>query len=248
VAVEFEDDFVGHELDRSRWLPHYLPAWSSLEATAARYTIADSVLELRIDEDQPLWLAGDHAPLRVSGIQSGNHSGPVGSTLAQQTYAPGAEVREQQAEFWGHLPFRQRLVMRARMTLSPRSMAAWWLVGRELAPEESGELCVFEVFGDAVVPGESAAVGSGTHTFRDPELPEDFLAPRIRIDVTQWHEYSVDWTSSGAVFRVDGDVIRSVPVTPGYPLQHMIAVFDFPDRGLPFDPARLEVDWLRAGD
>ena len=81
LRLVFEDDFDGAELDPDVWLPHYLPAWSSRAATAARYEIRDSCLHLTIPPDQGLWCADDHTPpLRVSGIQSGNFSGPIGST------------------------------------------------------------------------------------------------------------------------------------------------------------------------
>ena len=84
--------------------------------------------------------------------------------------------------------------MRARMTLSPRSMAAWWMVGFEDRPERCAEICVFEVFGDAVEPGRSAAVGMGLHPFRDPAVTDDFAAPRLPIDVAAFHDYAVRWT------------------------------------------------------
>ena len=62
-------------------------------------------------------------------------------------------VREAQESLFGWTPQYGRLEMRARMDLSPRSMAAWWLVGLEDQPDRCGELCVFEVFGDTVTPG-----------------------------------------------------------------------------------------------
>jgi len=34
--LEFEDPFEGDALDAGRWLPHYLPHWSSGDRTAAR--------------------------------------------------------------------------------------------------------------------------------------------------------------------------------------------------------------------
>ena len=37
--LEFEDTFDGDSLDLTRWLPHYLPQWSSREASAARYEV-----------------------------------------------------------------------------------------------------------------------------------------------------------------------------------------------------------------
>ena len=226
---DFVDDFAGTDLDTSVWVPHYLPQWSSRAASAATYAVRDSALHLTIPVDQGLWCPGEHDPLRVSGVQSGVFSGPAGSVLGQQPPWEGAVVREAQESLWGWTPQFGRLEMRARMDLSPRSMAAWWLVGLEDEPDRCGELCVFEVFGDTVTTG-SAAVGMGVHAFRDPALTEDFTAPVLDLDVTQFHTYAVDWTADRAVFLVDGEPVRTVDGTPAYPMQSMIAVFDFPDR------------------
>ncbi|WP_116451581.1 glycoside hydrolase family 16 protein [Blastococcus litoris] len=248
----FADEFDGTALDRSVWLPHYLPAWSSRAATAATYHVGEGCLRLSIPRDQGLWLPGEHEPpLRVSGVQSGNFSGPAGSTTGQQPWRDGAVVREEQETFWGWTPDHGRLEMRARAELTPRSMAAWWMVGLEDVPEHSAEICVFEVFGDAVEPGVSAAVGMGLHAFRDPATPEDFAAVRLPIDVAEFHTYAVDWTPERAEFSVDGEVVRSCPQPPAYPVQMMVAVFDFPDRAPEADDDAvplLVVDHLRGSE
>jgi hypothetical protein len=248
-AGDFCDDFDGPGLDRDVWVPHYLPQWSSRAATAAHHEVRDSCLRLYLPEDAPLWCPDDHPPLRVSGIQSGVFSGPVGSTVGQQPVRPGAVVREEQPAQWGWTPRYGVLEMRARATVTPRSMVAWWLVGLEDAPERCGELCVMEVFGDAVDRVEGAAVGAGTHPFRDPRLVEDFAAPRPGIDVSQWHTYAVDWRPDGAAFSVDGVPVRRVEVTPDYPVQALLAVFDFPEKAVPGEPhvvPELVVDWIRG--
>jgi hypothetical protein len=99
------------------------------------------------------------------------------------------------------------------------------------------------------VPGESAAVGMGLHPFRDPGVVEDFAAPRLPLDVAGFHTYAVDWTAERADFLVDGAVVRSTPRPPWYPVQMMVAVFDFPDRSAGDDAElvpELVVDWLRG--
>lgn len=222
------DDFDAPQLDRSVWLPHYLPAWSSLAETRASYLIHDSRLELSIPPDQGLWCPDEHQPpLRVSGMQTGNFSGPVGSTLGQQPFRDGLLVREAQEEFRGCLVDRGTVGMRASLYLSPRSMASLWLVGFEDEPERSGELCVMEVFGRDVEEDE-ALVGMGFHAFRDPRLAEDFERIRLPIDVTEPHAYEAHWDGDEATFRVDGRVVRILDAPPQYPLQLMLAVFDFP--------------------
>ena len=251
MRLVFEDDFDGDELDPAVWVPHYLPAWSSRAATAATYELRDSCLHLSIPPEQGDWLPGEHEPrLRVSGIQSGSFSGPVGSTVGQQPWRDGAVVREEQPELWGWTPDHGRLEMRARGVVTPRSMVAWWMVGRETEPEQCAEICVFEIFGDAVEPG-SIAVGMGLHAFRDPDTPEDFEAVRLPIDVAAFHTYAVDWTPERAEFSVDGTVVRSCPRPPAYPMQMMVAVFDFPDRSTGGDDdavPRLVVDHLRGAE
>lgn len=50
--LEFEDTFDGDELDRGRWIAHYLPHWSVWERSAARYEIGGGSLRLLIEADQ----------------------------------------------------------------------------------------------------------------------------------------------------------------------------------------------------
>jgi hypothetical protein len=251
----FEEHFDAPALDETVWLPHYLPAWSSRAATRATYEIRDSCLVLSIPPEQGLWLPGEHTPpLRVSGIQSGNLSGPVGSTTGQQPWREGAVVREEQEPFQGWTPDHGRLEMRARGEITPRSMFAWWMVGLEDVPERSAEICVVEIFGDAVFgdavdDAPSAAVGMGLHPFRDPSVVDDFQAVRLPIDVAEFHTYAVDWTAERVAFHVDGDLVRTCPDPPSYPMQMMIAVFDFPDRSTGADdhavPSMI-VDYIRG--
>src|SRR4051812_16052414 len=104
MSTTFLDDFDGTALDREVWIPHYLPMWSSRAGTAATFTVAGSELRLTIPRGQGLWCPEEHDPLRVSGIQSGVFSGPVGSTIGQQPFRAGAVVREFQPTQWGWTP------------------------------------------------------------------------------------------------------------------------------------------------
>ncbi len=227
-----EERFDGSTLDQEVWLPHYLPAWSSRDQTRASYRVGDG-LRLDVPANHPLWCPGDHVPpLRVSGIQTGSWSGPRGSTRGQQRFREGQVVREEQPRFEGWLMSSGRVGIRARMTLSARSMAALWMSGFEDDPaqEQCGEICVVEIFGRSVQAGPpSAEVGVGIKPFRDPHLVEDFEAPRLTIDVTQPHDFAVRWDAREAVFTVDDEVVRTCSRPPTYPLQLMVAVFDFPE-------------------
>ncbi|MET0716559.1 MAG: glycoside hydrolase family 16 protein [Mycetocola sp.] len=250
LRLVFEDNFDAAELDRNVWLPHYLPAWSSRAETAATYAIRDSCLHLTIPPSQGLWCAGDHdPPLRVSGIQSGNFSGPVGGTIGQQPYRDGLFVREQQQTFWGWTPEPGYIEIRARGIVTQRSMVGFWLAGIEDQPQRSAEICIGEMFGDALVAGESTEVGMGLRALRDPSGTEDFQAVRLPIDVTDFHTYAVDWTVEKADFFVDGEHVRTCHGPPVYPMQLMLAVFDFPEKSNGADEEEIPsliVDSLRG--
>ena len=231
AATDFLDHFDGGALDTQVWIPHYLPQWSSRAESAATYEVAGSELRLTIPSEQGLWCPEDHDPLRVSGVQSGVFSGEVGSKIGQQPYRDGLVVREFQPTQWGWTPRYGVLEVWARMELSPRSMAAAWMVGLEDEPRRSAEICIFEVFGDALSTEDgapTAAVGMGVHPFRDPSITDDFAAPRVAIDVTEHHVYAAGWRPGPVEFFVDGQNLRTVPQAPDYPMQMMVAVFDFP--------------------
>lgn len=238
AAKELVEQFRGDELDTEVWLPYYLPHWSSRASSAATCTVAAGELRLSIPNEQGLWCEGVHdGPLRVSGIQSASFSGPVGSTVGGQPFQGGLRVAEEEPEFWGYTPLYGHVEVRARGVITPRSMVAFWMSGIEDTPQHSGEICVMEIFGDAVREG-TANVGVGLHRFRDPGLTEDFAADPLPIDVAEFHVYAVDWLPGSLTFTVDGDVVKRVAQSPDYPVQLMLAVFDFPDRA---DPAAADV-------
>lgn len=47
---------------------------------------------------------------------------------------------------------------------------------------------------------------------------------------SDWHTYAVDWTADEVAFSVDGVHLRTCSGPPRYPMQMIMAVFDFPER------------------
>lgn len=222
-----DERFAGG-LDPAVWTPSYLPAWSSRAAAAATWSVDGDGLHLTIPPEQPLWCPEDHdPPLRVSGVQSANRSGPVGSTDGQQPFRPGQTVREEQPTVLGITPGDGTVAVECRARIGPSAMFSAWLIGLEDAPERCGEICLVEVFGDTVT-GAHAAVGSGIKAFRDPHLVEDFVAEPRDLDVTTWHTYAAHRAPGRVELSIDGVPTRTLYQAPDYPMQLMIAVFDFP--------------------
>ena len=228
-AEGLDERFAGDDLDRAVWLPHYLPHWSSREASAAAYTVADGALRLEVPPDHPRWCPDRHPePLRVSCLQSGSWSGPVGSTRGPQPFAEGLTVRSEEPTWWGCTPTYGEVGIRMRGEVGPRSMVAFWLSGIEDRPERSAEICVAEIFGRDLRDGRTV-VGMGVHAFRNPDVAEDFTTVPLDLDVGELHDYAVDWRPDGIDFLVDGEVVRRSAQSPDHPVQLMVGVFDFPD-------------------
>lgn len=244
--MNFLDRF--DHLDTEVWTAAYLPAWSSRAEAAATYTTGADGLDLSIPDGHPLWCADQHSPpLRVSGIQSANRSGPVGSTDAPQPFLPGQLVREHQPTVLGFAPHFGRIEVTCAAELTDRSMFSAWMVGLEDQPDRCGEICLMEVFGNTVTDGH-ADVGQGIHRFRDPALREDFSAPRRRIDITAPHRYAVDWSRDRVEFSIDGVPTRTADQAPDYPMLLFLAVFDFPEQSDAVGVAHLRVSEVRGTD
>ena len=223
-----EERFTGPDLDPSRWIASYLPAWSSRRASAATYDLGPDGLRLSIPPQHPLWCPDLHEePLRVSAVQSGSWSGPLGSRRGQQPFRDGLVVREEQPPLHGIVSHHGRVEVECSARVGPGSMFSAWMIGMEDEPDRCGEICLVEVFGSTLV-GRTAEVGRGVHPFRDPALSEEFSAPRRQIDVTEPHVYAIDWRPDGIDWFIDGDRVASSIQSPGYPMMLFLGVFDFP--------------------
>jgi Glycosyl hydrolases family 16 len=228
--LEFEDTFDGNSLDPSRWLPYYLPHWSSREQAAARYQVGDGRLRLLITSDQQPWCPEFDGEVRVSSLQTGLFAGPVGSGVGQHRFNPAAVVREAQRNARLYTPHYGRIEVRAKAVDDPRTMVALWMIGYEDEPGRSAEICVCEIFGRDVHP-EHASVGMGVHPFGDATITDDFSAEELPIDAREFHVYAAEWTPDQVAFLVDGEHVKTVGQSPAYPMQLMLGIYEFAPEG-----------------
>jgi hypothetical protein len=248
--LEFEDTFTGDVLDPKRWIPYYLPQWSSRERSAARYELAGGCLRLLIAADQEPWCPELDGDTRVSSLQTGVFAGPVGSTVGQHRFDPGAVVREEQPSARLYTPCYGRVELRARALDDPRTMVALWMIGFEDAPERSAEICVCEIYGRDVHP-DRASVGMGVHPFGDPRIADDFTAVTLPIDAREFHVYAAEWRPAEVAFLVDGERVKTVDQAPDYPMQLMLGIYELPgepgaERAPAAYPKVFLVDYVRG--
>lgn len=223
---DVDERFPGDALDTGRWWPFYTPHWSSRDRTAARYTVSDG-LRLRIDADTEPWAPEWDGDVRVSHLQTGQLSGPVGTAAGQHRFREGLVVREAQPEHRLWLPHFGVIEVRMSAVRHPDAMVAFWPIGFEERPEQSGEICIAEIFGSEI-DDDGGWVGVGVKPQNDPRLREDFEKVRVDGDLTQPHDYAVEWSPDRVRFFIDGRWVKTVAQTIDYPVQLMLDLYELP--------------------
>ncbi|MGG1551485.1 glycoside hydrolase family 16 protein [Paenibacillus ferrarius] len=246
----FHDDFDTDELDRTKWLPYYLPQWSNRKRSAANYTIKDSQLILQITQDQLPWCPEFNGDVKVSNLQTGVFSGPLGSSQGQHKFSSDCLVQEEQPLTQLFTPHYGYFELRAKGVGNPNNVCAFWMIGFEDLPNRSGEICPFELKGWHVENG-TCTLGFGIHPFGDPMLEEEFFEKPFDIDPTKYHIYAVDWTDHGVDFYIDNKLIHRSKQSPQYPMQLMLNIYEIPSpesgsNTAPVYPSEFEIDYIRC--
>ena len=249
-TLVFEDDFDSGRLDESKWLPFYLPQWSSRAKTGAKYRFEDSQLILQITEDQEPWNPELDGAIKVSNLQTGVYSGPLGSEYGQHRFNPNCRVREEQAETRLFTPKYGYLEMRAKGLHTPNNLCALWMIGFEDRPERSAEICVFELKGWNGGGADRSTVGFGIHPFGDPKIDDEFFEREFPIDASRFHIYAVHWTAEGVGFYIDNVLVHQSKQSPDYPMQLMLNLYEIPRPGSdseqrPKYPSEFHIDYIR---
>lgn len=251
--LDFHDAFDTGQLDTKKWLPYYLPHWSSREQSAANFEFKDNCLVLYITRDQqPCCPAVD--TVRASAIQTGTFSGAPGSSIGQHHFRDGLVVREVQQNTRLYTPQYGYFEVRCKGVHTSSNLASLWMIGYEEQPEQSGELTMFEIFG--VERGATQSkVRYGVKPITDPKLTnDDFYIETFDIDTTEFHIYALEWTPTHVDYYLDNRKLRRVHQSPDYPMQFMLGVFELPfdddnaghyDPNAPY-PKTFTVDYVRG--
>lgn len=246
-ALEFRDEFDGTDLDTSRWLDAYLPHWSARERTRPRYHLRDGCLVLRIDADQQPWCPEYDGAVRVSSIQTGQYSGPVGSPIGQHRFRPGLVVRDRQAEARLYVPQYGYFELRAKADIAANNLVALFMIGFEDVPENAGEITIMEIFGRNV-SAAGTRLGHGIKAINDARLSQEFFEDLLPFDVADWHVYAAEWSPQGVDFFLDGQRLHRVAQSPGYPMQFLLNIYELPGIAAPQRerPATFTIDYFRG--
>lgn len=225
--LEIHDEFDGGALNPDLWLPYYLPHWSSRKRSAAQYKLQDSTLILYIDEHHQPWCPEFDGDVKCSSMQTGIYAGPVGSAQGQHRFNKSCIVREAQTTQRLYTPLYGFFEVRVKAPPFAGSLGTLWMIGMEEKPEESGEIAMFELFGDQITPTASE-IRYGIHPWQDASLVDAFYRETLPIDASQFHIYAVEWTPTHVDFYVDNVKRRTILQSPAYPMQFMLGTYDLP--------------------
>ncbi|MNF30276.1 Glycosyl hydrolases family 16 [compost metagenome] len=225
--LEFNEEFQTPVLDIKKWIPYYLPQWSSRELSKPNYHFHNGNLVLKIAKDQQPWCPEFNGDVKCSSIQTGVFSGKLGSKKGQHRFNTLCEVREEQTNIKKYTPQYGFFEIRAKALDTESNVVALWMIGYEDKPEKSSEICIFEIKGENVNK-ESAIIGYGIHPFGDPTLQDEFHEDSFAIDVTKYHVYAVEWTPAYVDFYIDNKKVRTIHQSPNYPMQLMLNIYELP--------------------
>lgn len=230
-APDLDEDFSSGPISRW-WVPHYLPHWTVPERSAARYRLARGGIELRIEQDQADWRPED-APMRVSNLQTGSFSGPVGSRRGTHRHRDdGLVVRTATPQLLLFAPARGRVDITVTAGRGEGCMLAAWLIGTEhLRDEDSGEICIFEIDAEAI--GDTTTARCGIKAHHDPGMTTDMAEVPLPLDAGEPHTWTALWGDGETTIGCEGNIVRRMPQSPDYPLFLMIDLFEIgPPRGV----------------
>jgi beta-glucanase (GH16 family) len=253
----FADEFDAPGLDRSKWNTIGPDFWVNEEEQA----YIDSPETIRFAPAGSV----EGADSGVLVLQPRFREGFETPTGREADFVSGRITTEDKFDFT-----HGRAVARIRMPDAVGVWPAFWLLGNGTWPE-TGEIDIMEYVGEADWTG--VALHGPGYSGETPLVNKYFFEPGT--DVTDWHEYEVDWTADQILFKIDGRLTYRVtrPMVEHYgewrfdKPKHIIlnfavgGVYPFktngisePYKGLPADTAdrikndeiAMEVDWVRV--
>ena len=177
-GLEFSDEFLEPQLDRTKWFPHMLPHWSTLKRSAARYEIRDDSLRLLIIRDQATRRPNAD---RASNLQTAHFSGPNGGTLGQFRYDPSFRVTGDLPTFRHHAPQFGFFETRIKALPVIGYHVALWMIGVDA--RRAGEIRDLEIHGGNICP-EQSRIDYGILRWNDPRI--SCRSTRPSFTFTRW--------------------------------------------------------------
>jgi beta-glucanase (GH16 family) len=193
-ATQFDDEFDGPALDRTKW--NVIVTGRTVNNENEAYVDSPDTIDIVTGAAAE---GADGGALRIRARYRPGYTSPEGR---QYDFISGRLDTRGKVEFtYGTAAARMKLPAGAGF------WPAFWLLGTGRWPD-TGEADIMENVGD---PSWTNAAMHGPGYFGNTPLVR--RAPLPSGDVTDWHIYSVDWTPDSLSFKVDGQEMYRVTKT-----------------------------------
>lgn len=210
----FQDEFDGNQIDRTKWIPEYLPSWpKDRRISSPTYEMKDGIMKLIIDKksdnefDNGMYITGF-----MSASRTGMHHYDPKKKALHQIKTEATQINQ-----YGYYE------MRAKMQTGGGVHCAWWLIGFEDDPNQSCEIDIFEILGTEV-----DRVWATVHSWKDSTIRYHSESPWFANKklADEYHVYGFDWTPEGVAVYVDGIQVMKHCAAITYPLIQVISFYD----------------------
>lgn len=242
----FQEEFEDEVLDPTKFSDSYLTHWTTVEQSLAHYDVKDGIISLRIDkEGQGPWWA-DAGKQKVSSIQTGMRDG-------LHNFWDSCTILDHHRAVNNFVTKYGYFELRARIPNDGGLHSAWWMIGTEAKPDQTGEIDIFEICGPDIKSNWSK-VRVSVHPWKDKKLREQGLNYYPSCDVSEdFHTYGFEWQPDGMNFYFDGKLVRQTKQSPDYPMYTLLGIYENeapfwsgkPDYNSDY-PKRFEIDYFRA--
>ncbi|MET7760328.1 glycoside hydrolase family 16 protein [Streptomyces sp. NPDC005389] len=220
-TLDFQEEFDGGTLDTNKWLPSYLPHWTSTPENAkARYTIADGVLTERLDADTPAWNAQYDGTVKISSIQTYNKDWwhKFNESMPNDHHEP---------DFNGYSTKYGYFEIRAKNSnVGGGGHQAFWMVGTEdtTSANANSEIDMIETFFSKPDNWRIAGYGWGDPDFLSSWYLSDTSVPS-GSPTSEYHVYGMEWTPTDLKFYYDNQLYKTINDAPNSPMGMILGLY-----------------------
>ncbi|MET7371928.1 family 16 glycosylhydrolase [Micromonospora arida] len=246
-TLDFAEEFDVNTLNTNRWLPYYLPHWTSPAnrelGAKARYTIADGVLTQRLDADTPAWNPQYDGTVKISSIQTYNKD-------YWHKFNSSMPLNHHEPDFNGYTFQYGYVELRAKKSnVGGGGHQALWLVGTgdTSSASRNPEVDMVETFFSEPNNWRIAAHGWGDPNFLSSSYASIAPVPS-GSPTTEFHTYGMQWTPTDIKFYYDGQLYRTINDAPNMPMGLIMGIYTDAGSGRHNDvwPKTWSVDYLRV--
>lgn len=242
----FSDDFDEKTLDTEKWLPRYFPHATDYPiGCITNYTIANSCLNLTIDQDTPPYTRG--SSMKVSSVQTYEknllHPGAGTRNITPVETFDGFTIR------YGYFELRAKLP-----DCGGGGHVAWWMIGTQddahggtNVSEQTGEIDIIEP-----LLARPNVFTPKIHSWTDKKLNE--FSSEVPLQGTyddSYHIYAMNWTPDGITFFVDGEELAKTCCSPDYRMCMFLGIYTYSDQAWSGQdngvyPKTFSIDYIRV--